>query len=163
VRRLVALVAGALATASLLALAGCGRAQGVADTRRALERAGYRDVDISLRTGGGIGIARVSAGAGGTPPPPEEAAEVAWDTLPVRFDQLVVAVGDETSSFSYDDLERRFGPRDPSLDGKQVDDEVVRSGLKLMLALTGAAILSVGVVVALGLAAVRAAKRARAA
>jgi hypothetical protein len=156
-RRLVALVA------CVLALAACGRAQGVADTRRALERAGYRDVDISLRTGGGIGVARVEAGAGGTPPPAEQAAEIAWSTLPVRFDQLVVVIGDGSTSFGYDDLERRFGPRDPSLDGRQVDDEVVKSGLKLMLLLTGAAVVSVGVVVALGLAAVRAAKRARSA
>ncbi len=155
-RRLVAFVA------CLLALAGCGRAQAVADTRRALERAGFRDVDISLRAGGGIGVARVSAGAGGTPPPADEAAKAAWSTLPVRFDQLVVAIGDATTSFSYDELERRFGPRDPALDGRQVDDAVVRSGLKLMLLLTGAAVVSVGVVVALGLAAVRAAKRTRA-
>jgi hypothetical protein len=157
VKRLVALV---LCT---VALAACGRAQGVADTRRALEQAGYHDVDIALRSGGGIGVARVTAGAGGSPPPADQAAEIAWSTLPVHFDQLVVAVGDVTTPFSYQDLERRFGPRDPSLDGKQVDDEVVRSGLKLMLLLTGAAMLSVGVVVALGLSAVRAAKRARAA
>jgi hypothetical protein len=155
-RRLLALVLCALA------MAACGRAQGVADTRRALERTGFRNVDISLRTGGGIGIARVQTAAGDAPPA-DEAAEVAWDTLPVRFDQLIVAIGDTTSSYSYDDLERRYGPRDQSLDGKQIDDEVVRSGLKLMLVLTGAAMLSVGVVVALGLAAVRAAKRARAA
>ncbi len=157
VRRPLALVA------CVLALVACGRAQGVADTRRALERAGYRDVDISLRTGGGIGIARVSAGAGGVSPPAEQAAEVAWTTLPVRFDRLVVAIGEVTTPFGYDELERRFGPRDPSLDGRQIDDEVVESGLKLMLALTVGAILSVSAVVALGLAAVRAAKRARAA
>jgi len=145
---------------TVMLLAGCGRAQGVADTRRALETAGYRDVGISLRSGGGIGVARVEAVAAGAPPA-EEAARVAWTTLPVRFDQLVVALGDRTTAFSYEELSRRFGPRDGSLDGRQVDDEVVESGLKLMLLLSAGAMASVGAVVAIALLAVRAGRRAR--
>ena len=143
----------------LVLLAGCGRAQGVADTRQALERAGYRDVEVTLSTGGGIGVARVEAAAGtlGTGP----AAEVAWDTLPVRFDQLVVALGEENEAFSYEDVAGRFGARDPSLDGRQVDEEVVESGLKLMLLLSAGALLSVGVVVATAVLAVGAGRRAR--
>jgi hypothetical protein len=86
---------------------------------------------------------------------------VAWTTLPVRFDQLVVALGDRTTSFTYLDLAGRFGPRDPSLDRKQVDEQVVRSGLQLMLLLSAGAMLSVGVVVAIGLVALRAARRGR--
>ena len=145
-----------------LLLAGCGRVQGVAGTRRALERAGYRDVDVTLRTGGGIGVARVEAAAADAPPT-DTAAQVAWTNLPVRFDQLVVALGDQTAAFSYEDLAGRFGPRDPSLDRRQIDEEVVKSGLKLMLLLSAAALLSVGVVVVTGLMALRAARRARAA
>jgi len=148
--------------ACALAVAGCGRAQAVADTRRALERAGYRDVEISLRTGGGIGVARIDAAPQGAPPA-DAAAEVAWDTLPVRFDQLIVAAGAEVATFSYEDLERRYGPRQSSLDGRQIDQEVVERGLKLMLVLSGAAILSVGAVVVTGAMAFKAAKRARAA
>ena len=144
-----------------LLLAGCGRAQGAADTRRALERAGYRDVDVTLRTGGGIGVARVEAVARDSPPV-DTAAQVAWTTLPVRFDQLVVAVGDQTAAFSYGDLARRFGARDPSLDRRQIDEEVVKSGLKLMLLLSAAALLSVGTVVVTGVMVLRAARRARA-
>ena len=140
-------------------LAGCSRAQGVADTRRALERTGYRDVDVSLRTGGGIGVARVEAAAGTLGHGP--AAEVAWDTLPVRFDQLIVALGTETEAFSYQELAGRFGPRDPSLDGRQVDEEVVESGLRLMLLLSAGALLSVGAVVTIALLALRAGRRAR--
>ena len=155
VRPVLALLAVALL------LAGCGRAQGVADTRRALEGSGYHDVEVILRTGGGIGVARVEVAAGG--PPADTAARVAWTTLPVRFDQLVVALGDETAAFSYEDLAGRFGPRDSSLDGRQIDEEVVRSGLKLMLLLSGAALLSVGAVVVTGLLALKAARRARAA
>jgi hypothetical protein len=154
VRRLA--VAGLL----LLALAGCGRAQGVTDTRGALEGAGYAEVEIDLRAGSGIGVARVAAAPGG--PPADIAAGVVWRTLPVRFDQLIVAVGDAATPFSYEELAGRFGPRDPSLDGKQVDEQVVRSGLRLMLALSAGAILSVGLVVITGLAVVRATKRARA-
>ena len=153
-RRLAAL---ALA---LVALAGCGRAQGVADTRRALESAGYREVDVDLRAGSGFGVARVDAGPGG--PAPETAAKVVWDTLPVTFDQLIVAVGGAPTPFSYEELTRRFGPRDPSLDGKQIDEQVVRSGLRLMLLLSAGALLSVVFVVVTALAGIRAIKKARA-
>lgn len=146
--------------ATALLLAGCGRAQGVADTRQALERAGYRDVAVSLRTGGGIGVARIDAAAAGAPPA-EEAARVAWTTLPVRFDQLVVALGGQTASFGYQDLAGRFGPRTTSLDARQVDEEVVESGLKLMLLLSVGAMLSVGAVVTIGLVALRQVRRAR--
>ena len=143
-----------------LVLAGCGRAQGVDDTRRALEDAGYVDVDIELHAAKGVGVARVTAAPGG--PTPATAAEQVWKVLPVRFDQLIVAVGGESTPFSYEELTRRFGPRDPSLDGKQVDEEVVRSGLRLMLLLSAGAILSVGAVVATGMAVIRATRRARA-
>jgi hypothetical protein len=150
----------AVAGLVLLVLAGCGRAEGVADTRRALEGAGYADVDIDLRAGSGIGVARVTVAPGG--PPADTAAGVVWRTLPVRFDQLIVAIGDATTPFSYEELTGRLGPRDPSLDGQQVDEQVVRSGLRLMLLLSAGAILSVGLVVVTGLAVIRATKRARA-
>ena len=145
---------------ALVALAGCGRAQGVADTRRALEGAGYREVEVDLRAGSGIGVARVDTAPGG--PAPETAAGVVWETLPVRFDQLIVAVGGQTTPFSYEELAGRFGPRDASLDGKQIDEQVVRSGLRLMLLLSAGALLSVGFVVVTALAGVRAMKKARA-
>ncbi len=152
-RRLVALVVCGLA------VAGCARAAGVDDTRRALESAGYTDVDIELRAANGIGVARVVAAPGG--PPADAAAGVVWEMLPVRFDQLIVAVGDASTPFSYEELNRRLGPRSPSLDGKQVDEEVIRSGLKLMLLLSAGAILSVAAVVFTGLGVVRATRRAR--
>ena len=144
----------------LVAVAGCGRAAGVRDTRRALESAGYRNVDIDLRTVAGLGVARVDADPGG--PAVETAVGVAWRTLPVRFDQLIVTLGDQVSTFGYEELAGRFGPRDSSLDGKQVDEQVVRSGLRLMLLLSAGALLSVGFVVVTALAVVRAARRARA-
>ncbi len=153
-RRVLALVAGALL------LAGCGRAQRVADTRRVLDDLGYHNVDVSLRAGGSIGVARIQADPEGAPPA-EQAAEVAWKTLPVRFDQLIVALGDQVAAYSYEDLAGRFGPRDRALDTRQVDEEVVKSGLKLMLVLSAGAILSVAAVVFTGLGAVKAARRTR--
>lgn len=149
-----------LALAAGLALFGCSRAEGVKDTRRALEGAGYRHVAIDLRTGGGLGVARVNADGGG--PAAETAAGVVWRTLPVRFDQLIVTLGDQVASFGYEELTRQFGPRDPSLDGEQIDEQVVRSGLKLMLLLSAGAVASVGLVVVSALAVVRATRRARA-
>ncbi|HJV09091.1 MAG TPA: hypothetical protein VJ653_05400, partial [Acidimicrobiales bacterium] len=59
-----------------MVIAGCGRAEGVDDTRRALEDAGYLDVEIDLRAASGIGVARVAAAPAG--PPAERGAEVVW-------------------------------------------------------------------------------------
>jgi hypothetical protein len=143
---------------AVVASAACGRAEGVADTRRALEGAGFTEFDVGVRSGGGIDVVRVDAvGAD-----PDRAAEVVWQTVPVRFDQLVVTLGgDAASSYGYQALVERFGPRDPDLDRKQLSDRVVRDGLDLMLLLTLGALLSVGGVVALGLLLLRTARRAR--
>jgi len=149
----------AILALAVVALAGCGRAEGVRGTRRVLEEAGYRNVHIDLRTGSGIGVARVDTASG---PAPETAARVIWETLPVHFDQLIVAVGGQTTPYSYEELTGRFGPRDPSHDGKQIDEQVVRSGLRLMLLLSAGALLSVGFVVVTALAGLRAVKRTRA-
>jgi hypothetical protein len=148
--------AGAL-LALVVLLAGCANAQGATHARRALERAGFREVKLSLRSASGIAVARVDVGPGS--PPPEQAAEVVWGTLAVRFDQLVVSEGDEASSFSYEALADRLGPRQPSLDRKQVDEEVVRNGLTLMLLLSLGALLSVGAVVGLVVLVLRKARR----
>ena len=158
---------GLLALA-LLGLAGCSRAEGVSDTRRALEGAGFSEVDVGVHSGGGIDVVRVDARGGD----PDRAAQVVWDTLPVRFDQLVVTLGPSgprsgnsgpgASSYGYQTLVERFGPRDPDLDRKQLSDQVVRDGLDLMLLLALGAVLSVGGVVTLGLLLLRTARRGRA-
>jgi hypothetical protein len=152
---------------ALLAMVGCGRAEGVADTRRALEAAGFTEVDVGVRSGGGIDVVRVDAMGGD----PDRAAEVVWDTMPVRFDQLLVTLGpsgptsgnsgSRASSYGYQTLVERFGARDLDLDRKQLSDQVVRDGLDLMLLLSLGAVLSVGGVVALGLLLLRTARRGR--
>jgi hypothetical protein len=174
---------------ALALLSACGRAEGLRDTERALEGAGYGDVEITVRSGGGLDVVRVDA----TGIDPERATRIVWTTLPVRFDQLVVTLGpsgplsgrtgpsgplsgrtgpsgprsgrtgSEVSTASYESLAGRFGPRDSGLDRKQVSDQVVRDGLDLMLLLSLAALLSVAGVVALGLLVVRTARRNRAA
>ncbi|MDQ4071130.1 MAG: hypothetical protein M3203_16915 [Actinomycetota bacterium] len=151
-------VARAALAVALLVLTACGGAEGVADTRRGLEDAGYSEVDVTVRSGGGIDVVRVDTAAG---PEPERAARVVWTTLPVRFDQLVVTVGPAGDSYGYRSLVERFGPRDRSLDRKQISEQVVRDGLDLMLLLALAALLCVGGVVTLGLLVVRAARAGR--
>lgn len=150
-------IRGAALVLLLAVLAGCGRAEGLADTRRALEGAGYVEVDVDVRSGGGIDVARIDASGDD----PDRVAAVVWETLPVRFDQLVVTLGPEVSTYGYQSLAERFGARDPDLDRRQLSDQVVRDGLDLMLWLTLAAVLSVGGVVALALLVLRAGRRTR--
>jgi hypothetical protein len=152
------LAAGLLAAVVLLA--ACGRVQGVDATKRALQTAGYRNVHISLDSIGGLGLAKVEASAAGAPPA-ERAAELTWKTLRVRFYTLSIVLDGVSHLFVYEELQRRFGDRDPALDRRQIDEEVVRSGLRLMLLLTVGAGVSVGVVVAFAVVGVRAVRRAR--
>ena len=148
----------AIALAAVLLLTACSGTRGVTATRHALERDGYRDVDVTVRSGGGIDVVRVDA-AGDQP---DRAARVVWTTLPVRFDQLVVTLHPAgASTYSYETLARSLGPRDHSLDRRQVNEQVVRHGLDLMLLLTLAALLSVGGVVTLAWLVMRAARRGR--
>jgi hypothetical protein len=152
--------AAAVALCALL-LGGCGRVYDVAETKRALKQAGYSDVSVSLDTAGGLGFARVELSNDGGPRP-ERAAELVWDTLAVRFYTLSIVVdGEHAAFYTYDEAEQEFGPRDPSLNRRQIDEELVAGGLKLMLLLSAGALLSVGVVVGMAVAVVRATRRAR--
>jgi hypothetical protein len=112
-----------------LVLAGCRTAEGPRATTRALERAGYRGVSVTLRTGGGIDVVTADAAGGPDGSGPDEAAAVVWHTLPVRFDQLVVLIGTTATPYSYERLSGQFGPRDPALDRRKAGDAVVHGGL----------------------------------
>ena len=129
-----------------LALAGCGGAASFATTRRALEQAGYRKVSITVRSGGGVVVARVDGrsadGAG-----PDPAAEIVWRTLAVRFDQVVLAVVPASPILRYDDLRARFGPRDPSLDQRPPAESSGRTRSELLaVVVLGAALAGAGAV-----------------
>ncbi|HEX3621159.1 MAG TPA: hypothetical protein VHT97_02480 [Acidimicrobiales bacterium] len=95
---------------------GCGRRSEFAATRRALDRAGYRSVAITVRSGGGVVFATVTARSPGGAGVADTAAEIVWQTLDVRFDRVAIAVAPGVAVLGYDDLAARFGPRDPSLD-----------------------------------------------
>lgn len=146
-----------------LLLTGCRNVGGVPATTAALEKAGYREVSISFRSGGGIDLVRVDGTADW--PELQRAAAVVWATLPFRFDRLRMVVsaanqaGDAT--FSYEQMAGRFGPRPPGLDRRQVGDQVVVSGLKLVVLLSVVALLSVGLVLGLTLFALRNVRRRR--
>lgn len=147
------------------ALAGCRNVRGVARARQAVEEAGYRDVDVSFGSGGGVDVVKVDAFRPDGAPDPVAVAGAVWGSLPLRFDRMRVAVsgpsGTATAVYDHDQLRARFGPREPGLDRRQVGDAVVTSGLKLFLALSVAALLSVALVVAMTLAVVRAARGQR--
>jgi len=147
----------------VLALAGCRNVHGVPETRAALERAGYRDVDVAFRSGGGIDLVRVDAVSATGELEPGAAA--VWGTLPFRFDQLHLSVEapDRTvaATFTHERLTGLFGPRQPGLDRRQVGDEVVESGLKLMVLLSAGALLSVALVLGLTLLALCGVRRRR--
>jgi hypothetical protein len=148
------------------ALTGCRNVRGVAETRRAVEQAGYRDVAVSFGSGGGIDVVRVDAStpAGSAQPggPPDDVAAAVWRTLPLRFDRLRVSVKGpgRTVGTVYDHggLAAMLGPRAQGLDRRQVGDAVVTSGLKLLLVLSVAALASVGLVVAMVLLVMRTAR-----
>ena len=73
-----------------LGLAGCAGRSDYMATRRALEGLGYRNVSVTVRSGGGIVVARVDGRHPDAGSSPDAAAEVVWRTLPVRFDQFVL-------------------------------------------------------------------------
>ena len=146
-----------------LLLTGCRGVRGVPATRAALEGAGYRDVAISFRSGGGIDLVRVDGTADTVEL--QGGAAVVWATLPFRFDRLRLVIGASDhagdATFSYEQMADLFGPRPPGLDRRQVGDEVVVSGLKLVVVLAVAAVLSVGLVLGLTLFALRNVRRRR--
>lgn len=130
-----------------LALAGCGGGSDFAASRRALERAGYRKVSITVRSGGGVVVARVTGSPPAAGASPDDAAETLWHTLPVRFDQLVLATVPAVPVYSYVELRARFGPRDASLDRRPPSEGSGRTRSELLaLVVLGAALAGAGLV-----------------
>lgn len=154
-----------------LALAGCSNVRGVAATRDALEEVGYRDVEVSFRSGAGIDLVRVEAVPVDGSAPDQQRVEVAagavWRSLPMRFDRLQLAISGPGFTigavYGYDDLAALFGARAHGLDYRQVGDQVVAGGLKLVVLLSIGALLSVALVVGLALFSLRNVRRRRSA
>lgn len=149
------------------ALAGCRNVHGVAAVRSALADAGYSAVEVSFRSGGGIDLVRIDADAANVPDDVrlQQGAAAVWATLPFRFDRLRFSVRADgrvvDATYGYAELSQLLGPRPAGLDRRQVGDEVVVSGLKLVVLLSVGALLSVGLVLGLTLFGLRNVRRRR--
>lgn len=149
-RSRAAVVLGA-AVAVSVALGGCGPVRDTARTVRALERAGYTNVDVAP-FGDSHGHLQVkatpSSSEGGPEGQANQAAGIVWTVFPMRFDHLTVAVGTPQGRVaqvhSYDDMAQTFGPRDPSLDKRAMSDEVEAVAIKVTAIVVAAWILVAG-------------------
>jgi hypothetical protein len=152
--------AAALAAIVLVLVAGCGVVDAMLDAEDALERLGFTDVSVGLEHADGIDIVTVSYGTG----PGETqagrdqaAASVIWETVPYRFDRLVI----DGRAYGRFQLEEQFGARDPSLDERTIGDEFERVGLRVLGVFALVAFLVVVAVVVVVVLIVRANRRRR--
>lgn len=148
----------ALALLALLVLAACTTVRGIIDTERALEDAGFTDVDTGFESAEGfdqieIAVRPVST-EGDAESEADQAASVVWTTFPLRFDFLQVELlgpfEQYTTTYTYGELAEIFGPRPANLDDKELSDDVVRAGLGIAIVLAvGGIVFLAGVVLAI--------------
>ncbi len=159
-----------VALVGLVALAACSTVRGLLDTERALERAGYTQVDVGFSSANGFDQVEV-----GLVPAPtelsevdaddeaERAAEVVWTVFPLRFDLLRIELLESSdgavSTFTYGEMDELFGPRDPALDEKALGDDVVRTGVGIAVVLAVGGLLFLGALVLAVVLIVRASRR----
>lgn len=140
----------ALAVLAGITLGGCRTVEGSLDLERALEQAGYTEVDVSPFSGSlsHLEVSLVPASEEGGPEgQADQAAGIVWTVFPLRFEHLTVEVrtsgGRVAQPYSYDEMTTRFGPRRPSLDRREMRDEVAKVAVGVTAALVGAAVLVV--------------------
>jgi len=153
----VALAVGLLVV--VVGLAGCTTIRGVVDTQRALERAGFDDVNIDFSSDEGFDRLEVSvrprgAEAADADAALETAAQVTWTNFPLRFDllrvELLGANEGQSATYTYGEMAEIFGARAPELDEKELGDDVVRAGVGVLIVLAvGGLIFTSGVVLAI--------------
>jgi hypothetical protein len=162
-RRAAALVfvAGLVLTVSV---SGCGAVRGLLDTERALERAGFEQVNLAVDRNGPVEWVRVEARqARSHDNPNDAAAEVVWKEFPFRFDRLSVFVAPATPrSYSRTELEQRFGPRPRGLDDDSFEDSLRRTGIVVLVVVAVAFVGFLAIVVVTIVLVVRAQRRRRA-
>lgn len=109
----------ALASALVL-ITGCGVIRGATSTIVALDKAGFSTANIEP-AGSDAWLVTVERDSEDLDAAAAEAAAVVWRKLPLRIERLEVRCGNGfggkgTFGADRDDLEQRFGPRDPELD-----------------------------------------------
>ncbi|MEO5678375.1 MAG: hypothetical protein ABIS47_01795 [Acidimicrobiales bacterium] len=137
--------------AAVLALAGCGLLRAGVSTIKALDRAGFGVPDVQVDGGDSFRVT-VKKDTEDLDGAAAEAAGVVWRELPFRIEHLQVTCrngfgGRGIYVADRDELERRFGPRDPALD-KGVQDSDVRTAVLVVLGLVvGGLLVLVGIIV----------------
>ncbi|HVF13669.1 MAG TPA: hypothetical protein VM942_03665 [Acidimicrobiales bacterium] len=152
----------------LLLLGACTTIRGLIETEEALTGAGYTDVEMGFDSAEGfnqidINVRPPSSAEGDAEDAAERAAEVVWNTFPLRFDILRVDLlgpfeGFRTT-YTYGEMAEIFGARDPALDEKELGDDVVRTGVGVAVVLLVGGLLFVGAVVLAIVLGVRASRR----
>lgn len=141
-----------LAGVLLAVLAGCGVVRGTIGTVRALNDAGFGIPEIQLDAeDDGVRVS-VEKDTEDLPAGAAEAAEVVWDNLPLRIERMEVTCtngfgGRGTFEADRTELERRFGPRDPTLDEGLQDDDLRTLGIVVAVMLIGGLVVLAGIVI----------------
>ena len=152
-RHLAARRAGLVLAGVLLALlAGCGVVRGTITTVTALDDAGFGVPDIQLDAADDGVRVRVEKDTEDLAAGAAEAAEVVWDNLPLRIERMEVTCtngfgGRGTFEADRTELERRFGPRDPTLDEGLQDDDLRTLGIVVAAMVIGGLVVLAAIVI----------------
>src|SRR4051794_15871001 len=142
--------------AMLVAGVSCGTVRSTVATLRALDDAGYDNINVRLNSDSGFDTVVVRASGGPSEDPVGKAAGIVWTTFKLHLDQVDVNIGGQRQLFTRGDLEERFGPRPAGYD-KSLARDVART-----FAIVGVAVLVVaGIVVVIVVWAVRRGRRKR--
>ncbi len=141
----------AAAALAALVIAGCGLAEGFVSTVEELDKAGFGapDVEVDGRDAYRVRVTKdvedLSAAAA-------DAASVVWRELPLGIERLEVVCtngfgGEGTYTADRAELERRFGPRDPSLDEGFQESDLRTIGLVVLGLFLGGLVVLAAIVV----------------
>lgn len=159
-RRSLVLAVGLVAL--LAVLAGCATFDVLTDLQGDLEEAGFGDVTTNIATTD-ASVLVVSADAPvdtTTEEGQDQAAQVVWEQLPRRFEVLRATIDGERREWTYAELEDELGPRPDDLDtSEDLGDDLNRTAISLVLGLTAAGVVGIGVVGLLVFFVVRANRR----
>jgi hypothetical protein len=164
---LAAAVAGLM---GLAGLAGCSVIQANRDTALAIDRAGFRNANVSVNSVNGNETVNVSADVTASDVSQsdgDKAAQVVWTTFRYRIDDLNVDLfaptGEVARTYGRSELETMFGPRNRSYDKQTVGSAFVSLGKRVALGVAIGGLLFLVFVVVVIVLLVRSSRRRRAA